>query len=333
MTKPKILHLIGDQRFGGSNHLVKQLVDSSLQKKFDFVVLKLEEAKLQLKQLRPALIIFHYPCAWKYLLDLVFLKRYSPVFICDHHYCQGFEKYQVPSVFRFHLMLKIAYLIADGVISISVAQHDWMKKHQLVNSTKVRIIQSASKIDALLNIETKPCQSPLKLGAYGRFAHQKGFDVLLNAIALLPPELFQLYLGGYGPQEAQIQAIVAKLPQVKFLGKINDLPAFLSSCDVIVVPSRWEACGLVCLEAKAAGKPVLVSAVDGLCEQVNNCGILVPPDNSQQLAEAIFSLPEQNLALWGKIGRESVRKAWSDFLIQWEQFLQEVITNKSFESQ
>ena len=115
------------------------------------------------------------------------------------------------------------------------------------------------------------------------------------------------------------------LPHVKLLGAIGDVPAFLANCDVIIIPSRWEPWGLVCLEAKAAGKPIVMFAVDGLKEQVRDCGLLVTPNDSTKLAEAITSLPEQPLIKWGKVARQSVINSWDEFLNNWLAFLQEEV--------
>jgi glycosyltransferase involved in cell wall biosynthesis len=322
--KPTVWHLIGDKRAGGSNGLVNQLISSSLANQFNFEVLQIEEAKVKLKHSIPDVIIFHYPCAWKYLLDLWLLKQHSKLYIYDHHYSQGFEQHQVASQCRFRLMLRLAYALADGVVSVSYAQQDWILTRKLVNSDKIRTICSASPVDTLLTISPKNPSIPLKIGAYGRFAPQKGFDLLLPAFASLPPEKFQLYLGGYGQDEQLIQDLAQDLPHVKLLGAIADVPAFLADCDVIVIPSRWEPWGLVCLEAKAAAKPVVVFAVDGLTEQVQDCGLLVPANEPNKLAEAIKSLPQQDLAAWGQAGRASVVNAWSEFLRSWSVFLREV---------
>ena len=323
--KPKIWHLIGDKRAGGSNHLVKHLMASRLGKQFNFSMLKLQEARTQLKTLRADVIIFHYPCAWKYISDLVWLKRHGKVFIYDHHYCQGFEREQVVSPFRFRLMLRLTYGLADGILSVSHAQRHWLVSQKLLNPKRVKLLSPASPIESMLKIPTKAPESPLVLGAYGRFARQKGFDMLLRALALLPPERFQLYLGGYGPDEPIIHRLAQGLPHVKLFGTIKDVPAFLASCDVIVIPSRWEPWGLVCLEAKAAGKPVVAAAVDGLCEQVQpSWGLLVPPNDERQLAEAIASLTARNLSAWGQAARASVVNAWDEFLERWASFLEEV---------
>lgn len=319
--KPKILHIIGDKRAGGSNLLVQQLIKSKLSENFDFSVLKIEAAKAQIKTLKPDLIIFHYPCAWKYLFDLFWLKQFSKVFIYDHHYCEGFERDRVPSRFRFRLMLRLAYSLVDGVLSVSQAQRQWMLDSQLVSPEKVRVISPASVVKEMLKIPAKIPSRPLIVGAYGRFARQKGFDLLLKAFAMLPPEKFQLLLGGYGPDEELIKELARKLPHVKLLGTITDVPAFLSSCDAIAIPSRWEPWGLTCLEAKAAGKPIIATAVDGLSEQVKDCGLLVSPNNVAELARAIASLPKQDLEAWGQIGRNSVVNAWEEFCDRTKNFL------------
>jgi len=324
--KPSIWHVIGDKRAGGSNLLVQRLVNSSLGEKFKFEILRLEAAKEKIKDSPPDAIVFHYPCAWKYLADLWYLKQHSQLYIYDHHYSQGFEQHQVASLCRFRLMLRLAYGIADGVVSVSVAQKDWMLSRKLVKSSKIRTILSASPVDQFLTIPQKNRNYPLKIGAFGRFAPQKGFDLLLPAFSALSPTKFQLYLGGYGQDEQLIKKLAQDLPHVTLLGAIKDVSAFLADCDAIAIPSRWEPWGLVCLEAKAAGKPIVGFAVDGLQEQVQNCGLLVPANEPDKLAEAIASLPQQDLTAWGEAARASVVNAWAEFLQSWSLFLGEVTT-------
>jgi glycosyltransferase involved in cell wall biosynthesis len=98
------------------------------------------------------------------------------------------------------------------------------------------------------------------LGAYGRFSQQKGFDILIKAMQLVPSNQVQLILGGYGADEAMLKQLAEGMENVRFLGAISDVPSFLSTCDVVIIPSRWEPWGNVCLEAKAAGKPVIDSS-------------------------------------------------------------------------
>lgn len=320
------MHVIGDKRAGGSNIYVKRLVNSHLQKQFSFSVGRLEEIKPQIKDFQPDLIVFHYPCAWKYLPDLLWLKQYGKVAIADHHYCRGFEQHQVSSLFRFRLMLSFAYGLADFIIAVSEAQRQWMIENKLVNPKKIRVISGAAPIEDFLKINTTLPNNhdPLTIGAYGRFAPQKGFDILLEAFAKIDKNRFKLRLAGYGQDEAKITALANPLTNVELLGAIKNVPAFLANCDVIAIPSRWESWGLVCMEAKAAGKPIITSGIDGLGEQLKDCGLLVTSNSVDGWKNGIASLIEKPLAKWGEIGRASVINAWDDFLNNWCNFLQEV---------
>ncbi|MFN3477629.1 MAG: glycosyltransferase, partial [Candidatus Methylomirabilales bacterium] len=73
-----------------------------------------------------------------------------------------------------------------------------------------------------------------------------------------------------------------------------DIPQFLETIDLLVVPSMLEPFGIVCLEAMAAGVPVVASKVEGIQEIIEDgkTGILVPPGNAQLLARAILGFLE-----------------------------------------
>ncbi len=232
-------------------------------------------------------------------------------------------------LWRFHLMLKLAYSIADRVVCVSYAQKQWMLSRGLVNPDKVRVIQvsvsGAVTIEDLLSIPAKKLQKPLILGAYGRFAHQKGFDILLKAIALLPTRDFFLYLGGYGFEADSLEKLAQDLPHVKLVGAVTDIPAFLSLCDVVVIPSRWETGSIVCMEAKAAGKPIIAFNIDSFPKLMGDYGLLVPLKDVVQLANAIASLPEKDLNHWGQAARQSMIGSWQQFLTDWENLLEEVV--------
>lgn len=319
--KPKIWHLIGDKRAGGSNLLVKNLM-ASLGHKFDFRMIRLEAIQAQLTTEKPDLIIFHYPCAWRYLLPLKRLKKYCPIYICDHHYCEGFERHQVSSKFRFHTMLKLAYGLVDRIISISQAQRQWMIENKLVKPEKITVITPASPLESLLKIPPKITGEKIILGAYGRFAPQKGFDLLLKSIKEISNspqwQNFELRLGGYGQDEELITSLAKGLPNVKLLGSIEHIDQFLTDCDVIIIPSRWEGWGLVALEAKASARAVVAFGVDGLVEQIKDCGLLIPSGNITALGEGILSLSTKPLTEWGIKGRNSVINSWQNCVQEWE---------------
>lgn len=326
--KPKVLMLVSDNKMGGIKSTLDALGTSELTEKFEFIVSQTDTAKQILSSFKPSVIIFKTACNWKNLpklLSLKLLNRQTKLIIQDHHYSGGFEQYNVSSLSRFHLMLKLSYGLADRVVVVSRSQSEWMQQNRLISPEKLTVIESSNVLEKFFAVDPKPAKRPLILGAYGRFGVQKGFDVLLKAMKLVSPAEVELHLGGEGPLEAELKQLAQGLDNVKFLGRIDDVPSFLQQCDAVVIPSRWEPWGIVCLEAKAAGKPVIVSDVDGLSEQVDNCGILVPPGDPVKLAVAIASLSTQDLETWGKAGRESVKNAWQKYLVKLEALIEEIV--------
>ena len=86
----------------------------------------------------------------------------------------------------------------------------------------------------------------------------------------------------------KVATALGVLPQVRFMGHRDDVPAILSESDLFVLPSESEASPNVILEAMAAGLPVVASNVGGIPELVTDgvTGSLVPPADSDALAAA-----------------------------------------------
>jgi glycosyltransferase involved in cell wall biosynthesis len=116
----------------------------------------------------------------------------------------------------------------------------------------------------------------------GRIHPSKGQDVVLRALALLDSMPSTAFIGSGEP-------IPTDLP-VNFLGALprNELLQHMASAEIVVVPSRSEAFGLVALEAMAVGTPVIASNVGGLAEFLAlPYGALVPSDDPAAIAAAL----------------------------------------------
>jgi glycosyltransferase involved in cell wall biosynthesis len=139
-----------------------------------------------------------------------------------------------------------------------------------------------------------PTDVPLAL-ALGRLHVNKGFDVLLAALAQAPR--LYLWLAGDGALTAALQQQAAALgvaARVRFLGWRDDIPALLAAADFLVCPSRHEPLGNVVIEAWAAGVAVLATASEGpgaLIADGEN-GLLVPVDDASALARAMIRLAD-----------------------------------------
>ncbi len=81
-------------------------------------------------------------------------------------------------------------------------------------------------------------------------------------------------------------------PHASFLGRVpfEELPALFNGALMYVHPSFYEGFGLTPLEAMACGTPTIVSNVSSLPEVVSDAGLLVPPDEETEWAEAIYRL-------------------------------------------
>jgi glycosyltransferase involved in cell wall biosynthesis len=331
--KPNVVHLVSGHSMGwtgGINATLHSLMQSRLAAQVDFEAFSLQTFLATPAQRRRTAIVVHAASSWRGLGALLRLKRLGSLIINEHHYCANFEPYNVPSSARFHGMLRLAYGLADRVIAVSQAQRDWMLQHRLVAPHKIVLIQSCRIVDEFLAVSPKPRQldRPFVLGAYGRLCAQKGFDVLIEAMQRQSNPNVRLQIGGSGPDEAALHQLAQGCPAIEFLGRIDDVPAFLSQCDAVAIPSRWEPWGNVCLEARAAATPVLAAAVDGLSEQIQNNGILVPPNHSEALATGIQTLARMSareLALWGQQGRRSAQSAWDAYLDGWQGLIEGVL--------
>jgi glycosyltransferase involved in cell wall biosynthesis len=133
------------------------------------------------------------------------------------------------------------------------------------------------------------------MGFLGRFMEQKGFLPLLDALQRLRQEgasrPFHLAAVGSGDYEREYRAQVAKrglTDVVTFLPFTPDVGPVLRQLDLLVMPSLWEACPLLPMEAMAAGVPVLGSDCIGLREVLNDTpSVLTPAGDTGALAGAI----------------------------------------------
>jgi glycosyltransferase involved in cell wall biosynthesis len=130
-----------------------------------------------------------------------------------------------------------------------------------------------------------PDPPPVRLVAIGRLAEEKGFDVLLAALADVDAELDVFGVGTEVLTAGRVRGHGARSRE--------EIAVALASAHALVVPSRREGLGIVALEAMAVGRPVIASRVGGLVETVEDGvdGILVPPEDPAALAAAIGRLP------------------------------------------
>src|SRR5512133_3321966 len=126
-----------------------------------------------------------------------------------------------------------------------------------------------------------------------RLDPQKGHRHLLAAIANVPNAIFAL--AGDGPERPALEQLAGRLgvlDRVRFLGERSDVADLLAACHAFVLPSLYEGLPISVLEAMAANRPVIATAIGGTDEVVIDgaSGLLVPPAQPDALASALRRL-------------------------------------------
>ncbi|MGH9704407.1 MAG: glycosyltransferase family 4 protein [Candidatus Acidiferrales bacterium] len=165
-----------------------------------------------------------------------------------------------------------------------------------------------------------------RLVSLGDLLHLKGFELGLKAFAQFQRKFPQseYWLMGEGPERNRLQRIVRQIgieKSVKFWGRIPRAEVLkqLEQCDVLVHPSLHDSGGWVCLEAMAAGRPVVCLDIGGPGLQVSpqtgfKVKAIAPDQAIADMAKAMEQLaadPELRERM-GQAGRERVRElfAW-----------------------
>ncbi|MCX7901002.1 MAG: glycosyltransferase [Burkholderiaceae bacterium] len=142
---------------------------------------------------------------------------------------------------------------------------------------KATVINNPVDVEAIRKLATVAPQGGLFLGpragdaslrlvAAGRLCHQKGFDLLIRALARLGDPRVRLSLLGEGPLEGQLRELAADLGvrgQVDFVGFVKNPSPFFAAADAFVLSSRYEGFPNVVLEALACGTPVIATPAPG----------------------------------------------------------------------
>ena len=193
----------------------------------------------------------------------------------------------------FHLLVRAS----RGVAAVSRAALEASLEIYGLERGRIALIENGLPIEAAAPL---PVGVPHHVVALGRLVRDKGFDVFLEAIALLVGQGHDVIatVAGVGPEVEGLAAQAKSLgleSRLRFPGALvrEQVLALYREASVVAMPSRWEEpFGLVALEAQIAGRPVVASRVGGLPEFVIDevTGLLVPKEDPAALARAIARL-------------------------------------------
>jgi glycosyltransferase involved in cell wall biosynthesis len=200
-------------------------------------------------------------------------------------------------------------LFSERIIVNSDANKGWVTTTHRVAPNRVQVIRLGLDLEAFQSLSSSisTLTTPdLILGYVGRIQnYDKGTDFLPKLVQELKDRGladFKLRIVGDGPDLGSLQKCARELgvaDHIEFLGRRQDVPELMVGMDILLVPSRTEAFGLVAVEALAVGTRVVAFAVDGLSQLLADCpgACLVRPGDVQAMSEAVMDV-------WKRCGKQ-----------------------------
>ena len=202
------------------------------------------------------------------------------------------------------LMLNVIFKRLDCIVTVSEdAYNNFLQFVPFVSESKVQYIEHGINVNSFYQAKPRCYHKELSIdanrkiiGYFGRFSPEKGFIDLVNAIKILSekiqhdqmPLVLTFGWGGYIRENYQeikrlgLDEFFMQMPET------NDMPATIAGVSLVVMPSHWEACGLLAMESLVVGAPIVGTNCIGLREVLHGSpAAMVLPKNPGALAEAI----------------------------------------------
>ena len=242
----------------------------------------------------------------------------------------------------------ILYRSCDLVVATTPPQHDMIIKDYNVPANRVHMIPPGYDDNRFFPIsDATRTMLRRRLGfrqptvlALGRLATNKGYDLLIEAFAVvaqrIPEAVLHLAIGG-ARLDAQEKKILRELKElaerldlkkrVRFANFIPDaeLPDYYRACDVFVLSSRYEPFGMTAIEAMACGAPTVVTVHGGLYRAVTfgRHALFGDPFDREDLGIMMLK-PLKHPRLKNRLSRMGAHKARS--LLTWTGIAQQLIS-------
>jgi len=196
-----------------------------------------------------------------------------------------YERLQLRSFRRFDAILAVSRPIRDRLLSVGIAD------------VRIAVVPNAwSSARPLLSREAARLALGIAPGAraigwVGRLSHEKGADILLDAMSLVGDPAIEVNFLGDGSLRALLEGRASTSgvsSRVRWHGIVPDAGVYAAAFDCFVLSSRTEGTPIALLEAMAGGVPIVTTAVGGVPDIVSEAeALLVPAENPGALARAI----------------------------------------------
>ncbi|ENU87665.1 glycosyltransferase [Acinetobacter sp. CIP 102129] len=198
------------------------------------------------------------------------------------------------------LAYKLTNFLSNLNTNVSQEASDSLISKGAFNKNNLITVYNGIDLNKFLFLDKNISSNELSFLSVGRFNAQKDYPNLLHAIAIFlqNPQrkkcIFKIV--GDGELRPQIEVLIENLDlkdNVILLGRRDDIPQLMQDADFFILPSAYEGFGLVVAEAMACGTFVIATNSGGVAEVMGGTGLLVPPQNSEALAQALKQAVEK----------------------------------------
>lgn len=158
------------------------------------------------------------------------------------------------------------------------------------------------------------------IGFVGPLSPIKKIDILIEAYANISYEKCRLMVIGSGREEKKLKKLVSELGienDVIFAGWRDDIPEIISALDLLVLPSEYEGCPMVLLEALGCDTPCIGSDVGGIAEILKHDKLLFAPLNVNELKDKLKQVTN-NEGYYNKIKSLCLNRK-NNFIFDWNE--------------
>ncbi|HMQ76286.1 MAG TPA: glycosyltransferase family 4 protein [Flavobacteriales bacterium] len=264
----------------------------------------------ELERIKPDVILSQGFCVWKGI------DRFSDRLIIHPH---GLEMFQMLTrkerLLGWPFRAGLRYMVRNSAVVISLGGKLTGILQGLAKGSDCRVvvIPNATEVPQVPRDKGQGSSinaGPLPLLFVGRFAFNKGLDVLLAVARRLVADgrtdLVRFQLAGDGPLLEDLKRDLP--PNVALFGRVDDaqLNTLYADCAALILPTRFEGMPTVVLEAMARAKPIIVSDVGASGELVNpHNGYLLPPGDAEALSQAVVAFAGRTAEVRARMGEYS----------------------------
>lgn len=250
----------------------------------------------------PPDIILAHSSIWAGLVAAIISQRFGIPYIITEHRSRfinnSAECLKMFKPWHFNY-IRAAYNGAAKVITVSDALQPFIKQISANAAARIATIPNMVDTGFFVPNQNQKKTSPFVFFSLSNLIPLKGMDTLVEAMALLEikyPGEFRLTIGGDGPERIRLERMVNEKKLhgiVTITGRLSreGIRENMHLANAFVLASRFEAFGVVYIEAMACGLPVVATRAGGpQCFIRESEGILTNPENPIELAEAMQQL-------------------------------------------